>query len=218
MASGGRRRGVRRPRDGDGVGYSSATMLSLASPTRESWVGEALDDLPTLLIDHAHCEKKAASSALALLFRHADVEPLLRPLSALAREELEHFELVLDELRRRGIAFRHMEPAPYAGRLLAGCRRDEPERLLDTLLCCALIEARSCERMKLVAERTKLEDPGLSRFYSDLLASEARHFTTYTDLARELFPHEDVPARLAELARHEADALARSHHGARMHD
>lgn len=193
-------------------------MLSLTSSTRESWAGEALDDLSTLLIDHAHCEKKAASTAMSLLFRHADVEPLLRPLSALAREELEHFELVLDELARRGIPFRHLEPSPYAAGLLEAARREEPDRLLDTLLCCALIEARSCERMKLIAERAAEDDPVLSRFYRDLLASEARHFTTYTDLARELFGDDAASARLEELAEHEAEVLARSTWGARMHD
>jgi tRNA-(ms[2]io[6]A)-hydroxylase len=191
-------------------------MLSLAAPTDRHWLDAALADLPTLLVDHAHCEKKAASSAIALIFRHADVDVLLRPLSALAREELVHFEQVLDVLRERGFPFRHLEPSPYAGRLLEARRREEPQRLLDTLLCRALIEARSCERMRLLAE--SLPDAALARFYHGLLASEARHFALHTDLARRLFPTEEVASRLTELARHEAAVLARSEGGARMHD
>lgn len=191
-------------------------MLSLAAPSDPAWLERALASLPVLLVDHAHCEKKAASTAVSLLFRHPDEPRLQVPLARLAREELEHFELVLAELSRRGIPFRHLEPSPYAARLHEAVRREEPERLLDTLLCCALIEARSCERMRLLAEA--LPDAELAAFYRALLASEARHFSTYADLARDLFPDHVVPSRLAELARHEADVLARSEGGARMHD
>jgi len=161
--------------------------------------------MDTLLLDHAHCEKKAASTAINLIFRYQDRASLMRPLSELAREELRHFEAVLDLLEERGLPFCPLEPSAYARRLHGQVRRAEPERLLDTLLCCALIEARSCERMKLLSER--LPDPQLAAFYGELLASEARHFTMYCDLAGELCGHEAARARLPQLAAHEAEVL-----------
>lgn len=199
----------RRARD------SSAAMLNLAAPTRPDWLDEALDHVDTILIDHAHCEKKAASTALNLIFRYVEEPALLAPLSALAREELEHFELVLGVLRARGIPFRRLEPSPYAARLMEAVRRGEPGRLLDTLLCCSLIEARSCERMKLFADG--LPDAELAALYRSLLASEARHHHGYVDLAAGLFDRDVVRARLAELAVHEAEVLTRPSPDVRMH-
>src|SRR5690606_36003392 len=125
---------------------------------------------------------------------------LVRALSELAREELEHFVTMLDVLAARGVPYRRLEPSAYAGRLLAEVRRPEPDRLLDTLLCCALIEARSCERMRLLSLHLERED--LRALYGTLLASEARHFQTYVDLARHALPGVDVDARLQALAAH----------------
>ena len=105
-----------------------------------------------MLVDHAHCEKKAASTAMGLIFKHQDRPKLCAALSALAREELEHFEQCLTLLERRGIPFDRLTPSPYAKRLHAACRSPEPQRSVDVLLCCALIEARSCERMKILSE------------------------------------------------------------------
>lgn len=190
-------------------------MLNLAAPTRSDWLAEAAADLPTILLDHAHCEKKAASTAINLIFRYADQSVLLAPLSALAREELAHFELLLRILDERGIVFRRIEPSPYAGRLMKAARKDEPDRLLDTLLCCSLIEARSCERMKLLAEG--LEDPALAGLYRSLLASEARHHHGYVELAGKLFDREQVRQRLTELAEHEAAVLAEPSPALRLH-
>ncbi len=181
-------------------------MLHLAEPTRATWLPHVLSYPEIVLIDHAHCEKKAASTAVNLIFRYVEHADLVAHLSALAREELEHFELVLSWMRARGIDLVRLEPAPYAGRLHAAVRRGEPHRLLDTLLCCALIEARSCERMKLLSEA--LPDPDLAAGYRSLLASEARHFTTYVDLAADLFGRAQVEPRLAQLALHEAACLA----------
>ena len=130
----------------------------------------------------------------------------MAPLSALAREELRHFERVLAELERRGIPFGRIEPSPYAARLLAAVRKDEPHRLLDTLLCCSLIEARSCERMKILAEN--LEDVALAGLYQSLLASEARHHGSYLELAALYVERDELMARLATLAAHEAAILA----------
>lgn len=190
-------------------------MLSLASETPAIWVDQISPHLDEILLDHAHCEKKAASTAIALLFRYPHIDGLLRPLSALAREELEHFEQVLDHLAARRVAFRRLTPSGYAAGLRVACRREEPANLLDTLLCCALIEARSCERMKLLSEN--LPDPALGAFYGALLASEARHFSAYHEIAEQVAPRAEVRARLTELARHEAEVLDAAPFEARLH-
>ncbi len=190
-------------------------MLHLAEATRPDWIDEAKAQIGTVLLDHAHLEKKAASTALNLMFRYAHKVPLMRPLSELAREELEHFELMLGVLEARGLPFERIRPAPYAGRLMKAVRTEEPDRLLDTLLCCSLIEARSCERMKILAEG--LDDPELAELYRSLLASEARHHTLYTDLATELFGRDVVRTRLSVLAEHEAESLRAPTFMTRMH-
>jgi tRNA-(ms[2]io[6]A)-hydroxylase len=184
-------------------------VLHLAAPTDPAWVHAALADLPSLLLDHAHCEKKAASTAMNLIFRYVEDEGLMQPLSALAREELAHFELMLGVLRERGLPFTRLEPSAYAPGLLAAARKDEPHRLLDTLLCCALIEARSCERMKLLSEALgPAGEPRLAALYTSLLASEARHFHGYVELATARYGRAAVVARLEELAAHEAALVA----------
>src|SRR5438132_11730372 len=155
-------------------------MLSLASTTGRAWVERACAHLDEILLDHAHCEKKAASTAVSLRFKYAERRELLVTLSQLAREELGHFEQVLAELAARGVAFRHQVPSPYAGQLMKAIRAREPERLVDTLLCSALIEARSCERMRLLAQA--LDDPALARLYRGLLAAEARRPESYLHL------------------------------------
>jgi len=183
-------------------------MLHLAAPSRPDWLAEATADPETLLLDHAHCERKAAGTALNLMFRYGDQAYLQRPLSELAREELEHFERVMDLMKDRGWAFEKLAAGAYGGRLMQGVRRGEPDRLLDTLLCCALIEARSCERMKLLSEGFLESDPELAELYRSLLASEARHHTLYTDLAAHRFGRDVVRERLVELADLEAKVLA----------
>ena len=118
-------------------------MLRLAAATDPAWGAFAAAHLDEVLVDHAHCEKKAAGAAVTLLFRYPQHAALQAPLAAVAREELGHFEAVLGALARRGVAFVRQRPAPYAGRLHAAVRREEPERLLDLLLSCAAIEATS---------------------------------------------------------------------------
>ena len=190
-------------------------MLGLAAPTSPDWVPRALAELDEVLIDHAHCEKKAASTAISLLFRYPDQPALCAVIPALAREELVHFEQVLALLAERGIPFRRQRPSPYASRLTAAIRPNEPERILDTLLCLALIEARSCERMRLLAE--SLGDDAVAVLYRSLLASEARHHQSYLDLARAVAPDAQVRERFAVLARHEADILAEPSPLPRLH-
>lgn len=162
-----------------------------------------VDQIDAVLLDHAHLEKKAASTALTLLFRYPHHAALQRPLSELAREELRHFEAVLGHLAQRGVRFGPSRPSPYAERLSRAVRKGEPERLIDTLLVAALIEARSCERMQYLAEA--LPEGPLAAFYGGLLRSEARHHALYVDLAAELCGAEPVRLRLAELAAHEAE-------------
>ena len=190
-------------------------MLSLYAPTDPGWVSRALVDLDEVLIDHAHCEKKAASTAVSLLFRYPERHALLAPLAQLAREELDHFERVLAHLDRLGIRFRRQRPSPYAGELMKAVGPDEPARAVDSLLCLSLIEARSCERMRLLADA--LEESELRALYRSLLASEARHHQTYVELAQKIEPTADVRGRLRELAEHEAAVLARSPPMPRMH-
>ena len=190
-------------------------VLGLASATGPDWIARALAHLDEILVDHAHCEKKAASTAVSLLFKYPEAEPLLVPLAQLAREELLHFEAVLGQLTARGIAFRHQMPSPYAARLRTAVRPAEPAALVDTLLCAALIEARSCERMRLLAEALGASPVG--DLYRSLLASEARHHRCYVELAERLAPEPDVRARLGTLAAHEAAVLAAVPPLARLH-
>jgi len=190
-------------------------MLGLAVPTSPSWVARALAAVDEILLDHAHCEKKAASTVVSLIFRYPDEPGLAAALAPLAREELLHFEEVLRHLARRGIAFRRQTPSPYAAELMKAVRPHEPARLLDTLLAMALIEARSCERMGLLAGA--LEDPGLVGLYRGLLASEARHHRTYVELAAAVASAAEVRARLDALAAHEAAVLAAAPAIPRLH-
>lgn len=203
-------------------------MLHLASHTGPGWDRWALEHLDELLLDHAHCEKKAASTAINLIFRYPEHDSLMEPLSQLAREELEHFEQVLGHLRRRGTGFARLQPSPYAGRLMEASRREEPARVVDTLLCCSMIEARSCERMQrlhqvlagLDREGDPRSDPALTELYASLLASEARHHATYVDLARglQVVGEDELRRRLAELADHEARIVAEAPLTPRLHN
>lgn len=181
-------------------------MLRLASRTETAWSAHALAHLDEILLDHAHCERKAAGAALTLLFQYPDRAGLQAPLAALAREELGHFEAVLALLVQRGLAFRRQRASPYAGRLRSAVGAREPARLVDTLLCAALIEARSCERLGLLAEA--IADSALAGFYRSLHAAEARHHALYVELACQAAPRGAVATRLAELAAHEARVLA----------
>jgi tRNA-(ms[2]io[6]A)-hydroxylase len=175
-----------------------ARVRWLAAPSSTAWLNQALADPDTLLLDHAHCERKAAGVALQLMFRYPSDGDLARALSPLAREELEHFERVQCLLERRGIALRPLAAPPYGAGMAQLVRRQEPERLLDSLLVAGLIEARSHERMALLAAHSP--DPELRELWGDLLASEARHFGLYWVLAERRFPRPQLVERLAELA------------------
>lgn len=156
--------------------------MTLLIPTPERWFEVASERWRELLIDHANCEKKAASTALSLIFAYSEDRALTESMSRLAREELRHFEQVQRLMIQLDVPFQRMSPARYAERLRKAMRRDEPGRLIDLLVCGALIEARSCERFEKLAPR--LQTP-LSEFYSGLCASESRHHSLYLRLAAE---------------------------------
>lgn len=165
----------------------------LGAATPPEWIAAAAADLPLILVDHAHCEKKAASSAINLLFRYPERPLLVNRMSRLAREELRHFEQVLKLMAKRDIAYRHLTPSRYAEGLRKHARTHEPVRLVDILIIGAFIEARSCERFEMLAPA--LEDREVADFYLGLRESESRHFRHYLELAEEA-AGEDISARV----------------------
>jgi tRNA-(ms[2]io[6]A)-hydroxylase len=183
----------------------TARVKWLAAPSGASWLEQANARPDLVLIDHAHCERKAAGVALQLMFRYPSDAGLGAALSPLAREELEHFELVLQLLQRRGIALRSLPAPGYGAQLSGAVRKAEPQRMLDSFLVAGLIEARSHERMALLAAHSP--DDELRALYGVLLASEARHFGLYWLLAEERYGREATVARLQELAGVEVEAL-----------
>ena len=155
----------------------------LACETSESWVSKALNNQEILLIDHANCEKKAASSALNLIYRYVDNYELISKMSRLVREEMRHFEQVITIMKARGIEYYNIDASRYASGLRKKIRTHEPARLMDSLIVGAFIEARSCERF---AKLAPFLDDELKTFYLSLLKSEGRHFQDYLTLAKKI--------------------------------
>lgn len=193
-------------------------MLGLLQPTDPAWVQAVEGDLDGLLADHAHCELKAAQSALSLVARFGGQHPeLVEPLVALAREETEHFHQVAVRLRERGAPMTVPEPDGYVQALRDAAKPEHPgvPRLLDRLLIGALIEARSCERFKLLGER--LHSAELRSFYLELMASEARHHRLFANLAERIFGRQTAQGRLRQLADREGAIAHRLPLGPRVH-
>lgn len=189
-------------------------MLGLATPTDDAWIDAALADVASLLCDHAHCEMKAASNAMSLAVRHGDRPELVQALTALAEEELAHFRRVHQMLIERGIPLGNPPVDPYAATLrrLAHELGQFRSPLVDRLLIGALIEARSCERFRLLSERAPESE--LRALYHELLASEAGHYRTFLDLAiaearRDGIDADSVRARLRALAAAEGAFVSR---------
>lgn len=172
--------------------------------TPRAWLDWAREHPDILLIDHANCEKKAASTALNLMYRYVEHPHLLDKLSRLAREELRHFEQVIAIMKARGIDYPQLSAARYAGELRKAVRTYEPGRLVDTLLVGAIIEARSCERFAALAPEL---DQELAGFYRSLLKSESRHFSDYLKLAEEVSSAGEVSRRLPGLLERERELI-----------
>lgn len=185
----------------------------LSCPTPAAWLERAAGSLELLLVDHANCEKKAAATAMNLMYRYVDRTELLQKMAQLAREELLHFEQVVSLMRKRGIPYVHLGPSRYAASLRAHLRPREPARLADVLIIGAFVEARSCERF---AALLPCLDEELARFYRSLLKSEARHYADYLALAR-LYAEEDIEERVAFFAEREAELISSADKDLRFH-
>lgn len=192
-------------------------MVQLQSRTDPDWARRAAEALPEILLDHAHLEKKAAGTAINLIFRYPNHPQMMIRLSELAREELQHFEDVFGRIKKRGEAFTRLRPSPYAGRLMELVDKQEPRRLRDTLLVCSIIEARSCERMRALAAALDAE-PELQAMYRGLVVAEGRHHKLYVQLAKEIFDADEVAGRLAELCAQEAEIIAGNPKEPRFHN
>lgn len=167
----------------------------LLCETPDSWVDSALQHPALMLLDHANCEKKAASTAIHLMYRYVSDFELLNKMSRLAREELRHFEQVIAIMEKRGIAYEQITASRYAAELRKPVRTHEPGRLIDTLIVGSIIEARSCERFAKLAPHL---DDELQSFYVSLLKSEARHFKDYLTLAQKAAGAESIEERVGE--------------------
>ncbi len=171
-------------------------LAFLPCRTPDQWVSNALAHQHILLIDHAHCEKKAAATALSLMHRYTECLDIQNKMSRLAREELRHYEQVLALLKKRGIAFGPLSASRYASGMREKVRGNEPGKLVDTLIVGAFIEARSCERF---AKLAPFLDAQLQHFYLSLLKSEARHYQDYLQLAQR-YSESDIAPRVALFA------------------
>jgi tRNA-(ms[2]io[6]A)-hydroxylase len=168
----------------------------LGCETPKSWIDKAIkpENLAVLLVDHANCEKKAASTALNLIYRYTDNFELLNKMSRLVREEMRHFEQVIKIMKQRDIPYQHISASRYAAGLREVVRKDDPGRLVDVLIVGAFIEARSCERFAKIAPHL---DSELKAFYQSLLKSEARHYQDYLALATKASGNESIDQRIA---------------------
>ena len=193
-------------------------MLRLQLPTDPRWVDVAKMSLADILVDHAYCEQKAASSCISLIVKFPELEKLVDTLTPVVAEEWEHFGRVMDQLKKRGIPFGHPRKDEYVVQLQQFVRKggSRMQQLTEYLLMNALIEARSCERFKLLWQN--LEDEELKSFYYELMVSEAGHYVNFIDLAKTYFPKDKVEVRWQEWLAHEVEVLKNLEiRGDRMH-
>ncbi len=181
-------------------------MLGLQCETNSEWTLRVAGNPAILLCDHAHCEKKAATTAISLINSYPDRKELIDEMSELAIEEMSHFRMVLKKMDEREITLTHDTGDKYAQGLHSMIRKSEPQKFLDKLIVASLIEARSCERFSLLAEHAL--DVDLRIFYKSLLASEARHRNTFLNLAKLYFPLSEVETCLAEFEKFEAELVS----------
>lgn len=192
-------------------------MLGLQLPTDPRWAELVRQDLPELLTDHAWCEQKAASNAISMIVRYPELSELVTELTRIAQEELEHFGQVVDRIHARGWKLGPERKDHYVNELMQFVRKEgsREERLVDRLLFSAMIEARSCERFKLLTE--ECEDDELRAFYRELMVSEAGHYTTFIGFSRSYGGRVDVDARWASFLAYEAEVVARYSKAPTMH-
>ena len=193
----------------------SSQIKYLSSLTSDDWIKLALSNPIDLLIDHAHCERKAAGVAVQLMFRYPSEPNLAEVLSPIAREELEHFEKIIYFLKDLGHSLKALKPPPYGAELAKNIRKEEPNRMLDSFLIAGLIEARSHERLGLLALNSEKESFRI--LYESLLESEARHFGIYWKLAQTKFSKNQTFIRLEELSKIESKILAHTYVLPRVH-
>lgn len=197
----------------------SLTTLGLELPTDPRWVNIAEMNIGEILIDHAWCEQKAASSCISLIVMYTDKAKLVEVLTPIVAEEWGHFQRVLKELNKRSIRLGRQRKDEYVNQLRSRLRRsiaDQNEQMMDNLLINALIEARSCERFKLLSEH--IADESLRTFYRELMISEAGHYRTFIELAETYLPAQRVRERWKEFLAAEADIITNlAVRGDRMH-
>ncbi|MGG7661739.1 tRNA-(ms[2]io[6]A)-hydroxylase [Dyadobacter sp. BHUBP1] len=196
---------------------TSLTTLGLELPTDPRWTDIASMQIGDVLIDHAYCEQKAASSCISLIVHYPDKALLVETLTPIVAEEWGHFQRVLKELKKRNIPLGRQRKDEYVNQLMQLVTKGDANKMfLDRLLICGLIEARSCERFKLLSEN--LEDESLQKFYRELMISEAGHYRTFLELAETYVPAEKVRARWKELLHAEAEIMqSLSPRGDRIH-
>ena len=177
----------------------------LGNRTGKAWLDKALENLPLIIQDHVNCEKKAAGTAMNLIFRYEFAYDLQRKLAQLIREEMLHYEQVLGIMHERGQKWQHLSAGRYAKGMLKHKRTFEPAAMIDTLIIGAFIEARSCERFAALAE--VIDDPRLAKYYRYLLKSESRHFEDYLALAQSL-TEENIDERIALFKEVESELIS----------
>jgi tRNA-(ms[2]io[6]A)-hydroxylase len=193
-------------------------MLGLQLPTDPRWVDLAKKTIAEILIDHAYCEQKAASSCISLIVSYPDKEKLVEILTPVVAEEWGHFERVMEKMKQRNIPFGKKRKDEYVEKLLLLRKKGgtREQQLVEQLLINAIIEARSCERFKLLSQHIADED--LKKFYYELMVSEANHYVNFVELAKEYMPETYVKNRLKELLEQEAEIMQNlAIRGDRMH-
>ena len=182
-------------------------MLGLKLATDPRWVTIVESNIEEILTDHAWCEQKAASNAISLITQNSEKEELVTELTIIAKEELEHFEMVHQLIKKRGLTFGRERKDSYVNELFKFMKKDgsRNDALCERLLFSAMIEARSCERFKVLSENIK--DPELAKFYRDLMISEAGHYTTFLGFARKYAENVDVEKRWKEWIAYETSII-----------
>ena len=160
-------------------------MLLFREKVPADWLPRVMSDLSAVLVDHAHLERKAATTALNLE-KYRDLYPRVEELNGIAIEELQHFQLVLNLLKVRGIPFGQPHPSPWISGLMKSIRNGQRRQVIDHLICCSLIEGRSCEKFQIIARELEPIDPVLAKFYASLVESEGNHYAAYLLMARTI--------------------------------